>query len=266
MVPITPEQIQSVGTMSATAALIDVWGGVHRLADDIVLGRTFEAPALAIIDSSISRRHARIWRTEEGWRVHDLGSTNRTTVDGHVAVQPIPIATGQQLRVGLIAFYFLADASGIVTPPPSTLTGRTARASLAALYRDGELLTADVVPTAPPELPPVVIELHQPTGGGAGVVAIEGKCLELTLPQYELIVRLVERMIARAHDDPNTRGFIASSELARHLSLEATRPDEDNIRQLVRRVRAACTRAGVRDLIESRYGLGYRLAVTPMLR
>jgi hypothetical protein len=98
------------------------------------------------------------------------------------------------------------------------------------------------------------------------VDSIEGKCLELTLPQYELIVRLVERMIARAHDDPNTRGFIASSELARHLSLEATRPDEDNIRQLVRRVRAACTRAGVRDLIESRYGLGYRLAVTPMLR
>ena len=261
-VTITPEQIQSYGEADTPAAVIDVWGGLHRLASETVIGRTIDPPALSIIDSSISRQHARLWRTDEGWRVQDLGSTNRTYVDAGEAVKPLAIKTGQQLRLGYIAFFFVADASAIV-PAPGTLRGRTVRA--AVRLRPSDTAVVEPVP-AVTELPFATVELHQPTGGGVGLAVIDGKRLELTLPQYELIVKLVDRMIEDANGPIETRGFVRPADLTNVLSLEAAKPDEDNIRQLVRRVRRTSARVGIRDLIETRYGLGYRLTITPRMK
>jgi len=261
-VTITPEQVQTYGDATTAAALIDVWGGLHRLASELVIGRTIDPPALSIIDSSISRHHARLWRTGEGWRVQDMGSTNRTYVDAATAVKPLAIKTRQQLRLGYIAFYFVEDASAIV-PAPGTLRGRTVRAERRATASDTAVVEPVPVVT---ELPTATVELQQPTGGGVGLVVIDGKRLELTLPQYELIVLLVDRMLASAGEPVETRGFVRSADLTGVLSLEAAKPDEDNIRQLVRRVRRSSARVGIRDLIETRYGLGYRLTITPRLK
>jgi len=263
-VTITPEQIQSYGEANTEAALIDVWGGVHRLPDEIVIGRTIDPPALSIIDSSISRQHARLWRSEEGWRVQDMGSTNRTYVDAGNAVTPLVIKTGQQLRLGYIGFFFVADASSI-RPAPGTLRGRTIRVGAETRAPASDTAVVDPVP-AVTDLPLAAVELQQPTGGGVGLVVIDGKRLELTLPQYELIVKLVDRMLASAADPVETRGFVRPADLMGVLSLEASKPDEDNIRQLVRRVRRTSARVGIRDLIETRYGLGYRLTITPRLK
>lgn len=254
-VTITPEQIQSHGVMDSGAALIDVWGGLHLLATHTMLGRTTDPPALGIFDSSVSRHHARLVRSPAGWHVQDMGSTNRTYVDARAACQPIPITTGQQLRLGYIAFFFIGDASGLAATAPPTLSGRTERRAV-------KTRTIEVIP-ARSDLPLAVIEFHQPTGGGVGVVIIDGKRVELTLPQFELVSRLVDRMRETAGDDAASRGFMRPGELTGVLSLETAKPDEDNIRQLVRRVRRACARAGISDLIESRYGMGYRLTVTP---
>lgn len=262
-VTITPEQIQTYGETDTNAALIDVWGGLHPLASETVLGRTIDPPALSIIDSSISRHHARLWRTEDGWRVQDMGSKNRTHVDAASAIKPLAIKTGQQLRLGYIAFFFVEDASKIV-PAPGTLRGRTVRAERRAAEA-GETRAIDPMPDVS-ELPLAIMELQQPTGGGVGIAVIDGKRLELTLPQYELIVRLVDRMLAGADEPIETRGFLRAAELASVLSLDATKPDEDNIRQLVRRVRRACARAGIRSLIETRYAMGYRLTITPRIK
>jgi hypothetical protein len=261
-VTITPEQIQTYGEADTTAALIDVWGGLHRLASEMVIGRSIDPPALSIVDSSISRHHARLWHSGEGWRVQDMGSTNRTYVDAASAITPLWIRTGQQLRLGYIAFYFVEDASKIVASP-GTLRGRTVRAERrAASAADTRVIEAQPEVT---DLPLAIIELQQPTGGGVGLVIVDGKPLELTLPQYELIVKLVDRMLASAGEPLETRGFVRPADLTGVLSLEASRPDEDNIRQLVRRVRRACARAGIRALIETRYGMGYRLTITPRL-
>jgi len=270
-VAITAQQIAAVGPASSRAALVDVWGALHRLANDTVLGRTTDPPAISIVEPSISRRHARLWVTDGSWQVHDLGSANRTYVDGRTADRPIPIHDGQQLRIGYVAFYFLADADGLAAPAPITLSGQTAKASGTSLRREAKTRAIEIppLPDQPPpssELPVVALELHQPTGGGAGVVELEGKRVQLTLPQYELIARLVERMGAHAREAAEVRGFVSPGELAGLLSLDTSDPGDDNIRQLVRRVRRACERAGMRDLIESRYGLGYRLSVTPRLR
>lgn len=261
-VAITAQQICTVGPATSQAALVDVWGSVHRLAHDTVLGRTTDPPAVSIVEPSISRRHARLWVTDGRWQVHDLGSANRTYVDGRSATQPIAIRSGQQLRVGYVAFFFVGDADGLAAPHPITLSGQTAKASGTSLRRDARTRALEL----PPPLPAVALELHQPTGGGAGVVEVEGKRVRLTLPQYELIAHLVARMRAHAAEAVDVRGFVSPAELARQLSLDTSEPGDDNIRQLVRRVRRACEKAGMRDLIESRYGLGYRLSVTPRLK
>jgi pSer/pThr/pTyr-binding forkhead associated (FHA) protein len=57
--------------------------GVH------LVGRSEEADIL-LADQSISRRHARIYNTEEGLMVEDLGSSNGTYVQGEVARKTEP--------------------------------------------------------------------------------------------------------------------------------------------------------------------------------
>ncbi len=53
--------------------------------DEIIVGRD-EANDVVVRKPSISRRHARIWLSPEGWRVADLGSLNGTRVnDGAVS-------------------------------------------------------------------------------------------------------------------------------------------------------------------------------------
>ena len=111
----------------------------------------------------------------------------------------------------------------------------------------------------------MLLELHEPTGGGGGIVEVGGKRLQLSVPQYELVALLVRRMIERSHEPEDVRGFFTAAELVTLLSLESAQADDDNIRHLILRVRRACEKAGIRDLIESKYRLGYRLSVTPKL-
>ena len=60
------------------------------------------------------------------------------------------------------------------------------------------------------------------------------------------------------------RGFVHPTELIRSLSLESSVPSEDHVRQLVRRLRRVLFKAGIENVIESRYGAGYRLRLRTM--
>jgi DNA-binding response OmpR family regulator len=64
--------------------------------------------------------------------------------------------------------------------------------------------------------------------------------------------------------DERVRGFVRSTELLASLSWDTARPEDNHIKQLVRRVRQALARASMGDLIESRHGFGYRLRVRPV--
>lgn len=88
--------------------------GSHRVAlppGSTLLGRDAE-PAAAFADASVSRRHARV--LVEGGRVvvEDLGSKNGTFVDGARIDGPAPLSDGSELRLGLAAFTFRAEAGG----------------------------------------------------------------------------------------------------------------------------------------------------------
>jgi hypothetical protein len=105
------------------------------------------------------------------------------------------------------------------------------------------------------------IKVSEPTGGGGGIVQIDNKPVQLTLAQLELVTLLIGRMETDTDKDADLRGFVSVSELLGKISLEASLPRDAHVRQLIRRVRRLFMKADLGDLIESRYGLGYRILV-----
>ena len=82
-----------------------------------IIGRTQDCD-LRIANLSVSRRHAQLDRSEDGWLLRDLGSHNGTRVNGWLVREPVPIRPGDVLQFGTAVFVIQADA-GPGTPPVS---------------------------------------------------------------------------------------------------------------------------------------------------
>jgi pSer/pThr/pTyr-binding forkhead associated (FHA) protein len=67
--------------------------------DGFSVGRTPEH-AVVLDQPSVSRSHARVWSDEGGVRIEDLGSRNRTKVDGRVLTRPEALGSGSTVQVG----------------------------------------------------------------------------------------------------------------------------------------------------------------------
>jgi Nif-specific regulatory protein len=76
---------------------------------ELTIGRE-PGNAVAILDSSISRRHCLLAPTADGWVVRDLGSRNGTLVNGVPAAERL-LAAGDEIRVGKSCFRFRESAS-----------------------------------------------------------------------------------------------------------------------------------------------------------
>lgn len=249
-IAITPEQISVKGMAPTPAALVDSWGRLHRLHKSMTVGREPDAEGLRIVDATISRKHAAFEQRGETWTLRDLGSSNGTYVEDTSFGTTMPIRDGERIKFGSIAFYFLENV-GSTPQPPASLDGFTVRGPV--VQKTTELPRLAVHD--------ISIDLRQPTGGGAGVAVIDGKAVQLTLPQFELVSILYQRAQAATDDE---KGFVHPTELLRLLSLESSVPSEDHIRQLVRRLRRVLFKAGISNVIESRYGAGYRLRLRAM--
>jgi len=260
-----PQQIRSNVEGRTWAVLVDCWGQAHALGSRTLIGREVEAPSVLIAQGSISRKHAEIVRKPDGtfWLI-DLISTNGTTYDDKPVTSPVRLASGGAVFFGDVGTYF-------ITPPPTAApkpirmrpTDPPPRpgpdvASLPRLYDpdpEGE------EPATFMGLPLVDLQLASPSGGGGGMLAVDGHSAQLTVIQYALLHVLVERVRAEEKLDERVRGFVRSSELLATLPWDTPRPDDNHIKQLVRRVRRTLVRANIGDLIESRQGFGYRLRV-----
>ena len=55
-------------------------------------------------DDYSSTRHARIFPSEGGWYVEDLGSTNGTFVEGRRITESTPVRVGSSVRIGTTTF------------------------------------------------------------------------------------------------------------------------------------------------------------------
>ena len=74
------------------------------------IGRTQDCD-LRIANLSVSRRHAQLDRSEDGWLLSDLGSHNGTRVNGWLVRDPVPVRPGDLLQFGTATFV-------IMGPPP----------------------------------------------------------------------------------------------------------------------------------------------------
>ena len=247
-IAITPEQVSVRGKHPTAAALVDPWGRLLRLHRRTMVGREIDDDGLTILDATISRRHACLELRGDTWTLRDLGSSNGTYVEDCNFGTVMPIRDGERVRFGSIAFLFLDSVGELPASEPVALDGYTARGPV--------VLKTTELPRIP--VHDITVELRQPTGGGAGLVVFDGKPVQLTLAQFELVSILYQRaQVDSEHAD--IRGFVHPSELVRLLSLESATPNEDHVRQLVRRLRRVLFKAGITNVIESRYGAGYRL-------
>lgn len=88
-----------------------------KVDKELIIGRQADSTSEPILDLSdldafnmgISRRHAMIKRTESGFEVVDLGSTNGTWLNAERLVpnKPYPFASGSQLRVGRMRIFVM---------------------------------------------------------------------------------------------------------------------------------------------------------------
>lgn len=72
---------------------------------------------IRIDSATVSRRHARILVTGGATRVEDLGSKNGTRVNGRPVERQVPLADGDEIKVGSVTMIFKG-----ATTLPSTLT------------------------------------------------------------------------------------------------------------------------------------------------
>jgi len=266
-----PEQLQPHGIRPTLSALLDLWGRPHRLDPRTIIGRQVEGTGLAILEPSVSRHHAHITLDGDAWTLRDLGSANGTYLDDKLIEGPITIKDGDRIRFGHIAFYFLQDISRL----PAPRHGRTATATIKpppqvieSIVPIPQLQTIADHPFESEErtnvgLPAMSFKLHEPTGGGGGLIEVDGKQVQLTTTQFELMALMIRRMASESHQPDLVRGFVRSSELIADLSWDTREPSENHVKQLVRRVRRALIKSEIGDLIESRHRFGYRLRAIP---
>ena len=261
----SPEQIQPRVQNPTPAALVDVWGRAHQLDMRTLIGRQVENRGIAVLEPSVSRHHAHLTFDQGAWTVRDLGSANGTYIDDRLVDNPVVVKKGERIRFGQIAFYLVEDIATL--PPPKA--SRTVTSTIKPP------LQPTPAPVAPDDddafgeertdigLPEMRFRLHEPTGGGGGLIEVDGKQVQLTTTQFELMALMIKRMAAEAHQPELVRGFVRSSELIADLSWDTREPSENHVKQLVRRVRRALIKAEIGDLIESRHRFGYRLRAIP---
>jgi pSer/pThr/pTyr-binding forkhead associated (FHA) protein len=263
-IKISQEQILGRVQTPTQAALIDLWGRPHQLDARARIGRQLEAGGVAVLEPSVSRQHAELTFENGAWTIRDLGSANGTFIEDKLVEAPTTLQPGDRIRFGHIGFY-LADDIGALPPPRTsrviTTTIKPPMASSAPAKADdddafGEERT-DV------GLPEMRFRLHEPTGGGGGLIEVDGKQVQLTTTQFELMALMIKRMASEASQPEVVRGFVRSSELIADLSWDTREPSENHVKQLVRRVRRALVKSEIGDLIESRHRFGYRLRAIP---
>jgi hypothetical protein len=217
---LTPEQLQS-RVVRADAVLVGPGGATVAVADGVRIGRDRNACEVAVLHASVSAVHARIERDAIGWRVVDLGSRNGTWVDGAAAAPAAYLRPGAQLWLGDVVLGF------------------------AHRSRSARVVTIESEDGRRFEL----------SSGDAAIKSDDGAIAALAPRELELVIALVARRCTLAPELAYVRG----AELAPTLGFHSIEADDENVRELVLRVRKKLRAIGGDKLIETRRSAGYRL-------
>jgi len=230
------------------AALLDFWGRAHWLRAHTVIGREIGGCDIAILETSVSRRHVEFSFNKEGgsWTATDVGSTNGTFLEGKRLTEATALSDGALLTIGDVGLVFHSHGAELFDRNATESIKRTGTSA-----GDGAMGPNVVL------LGPVI--------GGGGVVEHDGTYVQLGPTQYSLVTELAEKIVDERGRPEPVRGFVSSAELLADLPWQTPYPEDNNVKQLVRRTRKAFDRAGIEDPIESRHGFGYRLRWVPTI-
>lgn len=239
--------VSAIAPGDAAGWLIDGFGIAHPVGPGrTVIGRMSHS-SLVILSASVSRSHAELRRDGDRWELRDLGSRNRTTVDGARLDGRTRLASGAVVRLGGIGFVFHDG--------PAPL--HEVRHSIATVQAKAE--AARYVMRGPGA------ELCLVVGDGGGVLLHrrgDGDWADVDLAPLEL--QLLRLLCARAIDDAGsparTRGCVPSKQLAGSLAFATDYATEENVRKLVQRTRASLLEAGAGGVIETVPSRGYYVA------
>ena len=240
---ITSEQIFSRVT-HPTGSLIDAWGVAHGVVAGSKIGRDPRVD-LAVLHASVSSEHATLTLEGTSWHIVDNASRNGTEVEGS-RVTDQSLANGNTIRLGDVKLYFWPEPLPKIEPPRGS--GRTA-----PTRRDELVFSAKVTTPRGHQL-----DLRQRVDGG--VLRINESSIELAAMEFGLLQLLVERR--RAVTDAEL-AYVAWHEIADALAFRSVQADSENVRELVHRVRRKLATVQADDLIESKRGVGYRMAGQP---
>jgi hypothetical protein len=199
----------------------------------------------------VSREHAQLEKKDSGWTIRDLGSRNGTFVDG-ARVQGRVAMTGRHVvKIGDVAVWFLADVAHEPAVPPSMATASVG----------GGLVRFQI---APEGVELCLVGTSDPGAGGALLSRPAGAAGWTEKALAPLEYQLLRVLCARATEEKDlpsaVRGCVATKQLARDLPFQSKYANEENVRQVVRRVRQCLGELGVEAALAVAPGRGYYLA------
>jgi predicted component of type VI protein secretion system len=243
-----PDHVRSnVESTEAEAWVVDGFGQAHAIATKSTVGRNHEGQ-LVILASSVSREHAELVKKDSGWHIRDLGSRNGTFVDGTKAQGRVSLQGRTLIKIGDVALWFLADVEHEPVAPPSMATASAG----GGLVRFN--LAADTIELC-------LVGTTDAGAGGALLSRAQGaeKWTERSLPplEFQLLRALCARATEEADAPSAVRGCVQTKALARDLPFQSKYANEENVRQVVRRVRSALGEIGVEAILAVAPGRGY---------
>lgn len=227
---------------TTAAVLIDQWGRRHALRAVTTLGRGQDEAVIAILENSVSRLHAELRQEDGAWVLRDLGSTNGTFLDGERLGAPRAVGDGQLVSIGNVGFVLVLDRASVGAPRVAAPASTVQQASVVPKVAGG-------------------LRTLETAAGEGGVVERGGESVQLGVTGFALVVLLAGRWRADRGRDPEVRGFVRAIDLLTEVPWDTPHPNDNNVKQLVRRTRRALARLGLEDALESRHGFGYRLVL-----
>jgi hypothetical protein len=247
-----PDHIHSrTDSTDAEAWVVDGFGGAHPIAARSRIGRNQDTD-LIVLASSVSREHAELQHADAGWVVTDLGSRNGTFVHGVRAQGSVPLPERAVVRVGDVALWFLAEIVHEPVPGRPTMTTDGTRGGMVRY----QLVRGDK------EL--CIVATDNDASAGALLWRSVGtdSWQERSLAPLEF--QLLRALCIRAHEEassPSTiRGCVPTKQLVNDLPFQSKYANQENVRQVVLRLRGVLTEVGVGGLLAVAPGRGYYLA------
>jgi hypothetical protein len=239
------------------AWLIDGFGVPHTLTVDdragasVSIGRA-RRNDVCVAERTVSQAHALLEHRAKSnvWFVLDTESENGTYVNDDRVERRFPLESGDELFVGRkVGFVFVPLDEDDLDRAHEALRWLKAQAPASIPTRADAGVDAGIA-----------LKVSAVTEGGA-IAAWGDNRAQLSELEYELVTLLHGRFVAESALGVDVRGFVPAQLLLEKLSFVSEAPTHANLRGLVRKVRKKLAGGDPPlDVIESRKGLGYRLA------